>query len=115
MSPRCAGLHDALRTASARGLDYGTVNEMRKNYQRECSENESEARQQLSRERGEKRQVAKGEEDAAKRSMERSKLMEQQCGESKRILVTKRARTDLNEGERAELQRFEANYKARCG
>jgi hypothetical protein len=41
-------------------------------------------------------------------------LQEQQCGESKRILVTKKARTDLNDGEKADLQRFEVNYRARC-
>ena len=114
MSPYCAGLHDALRTAAARGLVHTTVAEMRKNYQRECAENEGEARQKFSRERGEKRQVARIEQDAQNRAVERTKLQEQQCGESKRILVTKKARTDLNEGEKADLQRFEANYRARC-
>jgi hypothetical protein len=115
MSTKCSGLHDALRTAAARGLTQPTVSEMRKNYQRECAENESEARMRYSREHGEKRQVARTEQDAEKRAQERTKQQEQQCGESKRILVTKRARTDLNEGEKAELQRFEANYRARCG
>ena len=115
MSARCSGLHDALRTAPARGLDYKTQSEMRRNYQRECAEDESEARNRWSKERGEKRQIARSEADAARREQERSKLLQDQCGESKRILVMKRQRTDLTEGERAELARFEANYKARCG
>ena len=115
MSTECSGLHDALRTAAARGLTSPTIAEMRKNYQRQCSENEAEARSRFSRERGEKRQVARTEQDANHRAQERTKLQEQQCGESKRILVTKKARTDLNEGEKADLQRFEANYRARCG
>lgn len=42
-------------------------------------------------------------------------LREQRWCESKRILVTKRARTDLSEGENAELQRVEANCRAHCG
>jgi len=115
MSTKCSGLHDALRTAAARGLTSHTVSEMRKNYQRECAENESEARSQYSREHGEKRQVARSEQEAQNRMQERTRQQEQQCGESKRILVMKKARTDLNEGEKAELQRFEANYRARCG
>ncbi|WP_152682732.1 hypothetical protein [Caenimonas sp. SL110] len=114
MSPRCSGLHDALRTAAARGLASSTVSEMRRNYQRECAENEAEARTRYASERGEKRQLAKVEQASQQRAHERTKLQEQQCGESKRILVTKKARTDLNDGEKAELQRFETNYRARC-
>jgi hypothetical protein len=114
MSPRCSSLHDALRTASARGLDSRTQSEMRRNYQRECADDESEARAKWSRERGEKKQLARSEEESARRAQERTKVQQEQCGEFKRILVTKRQRTDLTEGEKADLQRFEANYKARC-
>ncbi|WP_298925747.1 hypothetical protein [uncultured Ramlibacter sp.] len=114
MSPRCSSLHDALRTASARGLKHETVNEMRRGYQVECSEDEREAYTALSQERGEKNQQRRAEQSANMAQKERTALQQQQCGESKRILVTKRARTDLNEGEKAELQRFEDNYRARC-
>jgi hypothetical protein len=114
MSPRCSALNDALRTASARGLDSRTQGEMRRNYQRECAEDESDARSRWAHERGEKKQMARSEAESAKRAQERTKLQQEQCEESKRILVTKRRRTDLTEGEKTELQRFEANYKARC-
>jgi hypothetical protein len=114
MSPRCSALNDALRTASARGLDSHTQSEMRRNYQRECAEDEADARAKWARERGEKKQLARTEEESARRAQERTKLQQEQCGEAKRILVTKRQRTDLTEGEKADLQRFEANYKARC-
>src|SRR4051812_7834279 len=67
MSARCSALHDAVRTASARGLDYKTQGEMRRNYQRECAEDESEARSKWSRERGEKKQLVRSEADAARR------------------------------------------------
>jgi hypothetical protein len=114
MSPRCSALNDALRTASARGLDSRTQSEMHRNYQRECAEDESDARSRWAGERGEKKQMARSEAESAKRAQERTKLQQEQCAESKRILLTKRQRTDLTEGERAELQRFEANYKTRC-
>lgn len=114
MSPQCAGLHDALRTASARGLHSDTVTKMRKDYSDQCSEDEGEARMRFSqemRERSiEKRELQVGEA----RARDRTSLQREQCGESKRILVTKRARTDLTDGEKAELKRFEENFRSRC-
>lgn len=115
MSPQCAGLHDALRTASARGLNPDTVTKMRKDYSDRCSEDEGEARmrfnQELRERSNEKRELQVGEA----RARDRTSLQKEQCGESKRILVTKRARTDLTEGEKSELKRFEENFRTRCG
>ncbi len=114
MSPRCSSLNDALRTAAARGLTYDTVSRMRKDYQSECAEDESEARGRLSDEMRDKSSQKREARLNEARERDRGALRLEQCGESKRILVTKRARTDLTEGEKAELQRFETNYKARC-
>lgn len=115
MSPRCSSLNDAIRTAHVRGLTSDTINTMQKDYRLECGENESEAQGMLSQERGEKNQQRRAEKQAENQERERASLRDQQCGESKRILLVKRSRTDLTEGERTELQRFEANYRARCG
>jgi len=68
----------------------------------------------LSQERGDQYQAKRADQQAERQAKERTALQQQQCGESKRILITKRARTDLNEGEKAELQRFEQNYRERC-
>jgi hypothetical protein len=114
MNGRCASLHDALRTAGARGLKYETVDKMRRDYQNECSENESEARNALAREGSEKKKQQRADMVAENENKSRTAQQQQQCGEAKRVLVTKRARTDLNEGEKADLQRFEDNYRARC-
>ena len=111
MSPRCSSLHDALRTAPARGLKHETMAAMRKGYQAECAENESEAFTMLSKESGERNLQRRADQSADKQSRERAALHEQQCGESKRILVSKRARSDLTEGEKAELQRFEVRME----
>lgn len=115
LSSRCAALHDAIRTAPARGLKYDTINQMQSEYSSECSESESEASRQVSQDSQEKRQQMNAAKSADKLDKERASIREQQCGESKRILYTKRARTDLNEGEKAELRRFEENYRSRCG
>ena len=45
---------------------------------------------------------------------QQSQMAQQQCDESKRIIAGKKRRTILNDGERAELQRFEDNIRARC-
>lgn len=114
MSPQCSGLHDALRTASARGLRYETIAKMRKDYQAECAEDESEARGRLSEEMRDKSKQKREAQVAQAQERDRTALQREQCGEFKRILVSKRARTDLTEGEKAELQRSETNYRARC-
>lgn len=115
MSPRCASLNDAVRTAYARGLKSETISTMRRDYQAECGEDENEARMQQSREAGAQRQQQVAERQSQAAEQNQAKLREQQCEESKRILVTKRNRPDLTTGERVELGRFEDNYRARCG
>ena len=114
MSPRCASLNDALRTAYARGLKSETINTMRRDYQAECGENENEARAEQSRDASAQRQQKYADQRAQITAKNEVRQREQQCEESKRILITKRNRPDLNEGERAELKRFEDNYRARC-
>ena len=114
MTPRCASLHDALRTASARGLKSETMNTMRRDYQAECGEDEREAQSQYSRDQGIERQQKNAERQSQLVARSHARVQEQQCEESKRILLAKRNRPDLNEGERAELKRFEENYRARC-
>ncbi len=114
MSPRCAALNDAIRTAPARGLKYDTINQMHAEYREECAENEREASTRLYQERGEKIKELKEAKNNTQLEKERSALHSQQCDESKRILYNKRARTNLSEGEKADLQRFEENYRSRC-
>lgn len=114
MSARCAGLHDAIRTGPARGLKYETLNTMRRDYEAQCAENEADARKQLANEKADQNKERRAEMKVQADAQGRAKLHGQQCEESKRILMTKRSRPDLTEGERAELQRFEANYRSRC-
>ncbi len=115
LSPRCASLNDAIRTAPARGLKHDVIGEMNKEYRQQCSEDESEARSKMSRERREDKQLRAEANQAEQQDRERSAIQAQQCGESKRILFAKRARTDLTAGEKSNLQLFEDNYRSRCG
>lgn len=115
MSGRCASLHDAIRTGPSRGLKSDTLMTMQRDYQRDCSEEESEARAQFNREQRDQRQQRVAERQSQAKAAERTKQQEQECAEGKRILVTKQKRTDLTEGEKADLKRFEESFRARCG
>jgi hypothetical protein len=114
MSPRCASLNDALRTAHARGLKYETINTMGRNYETECGEDEREAKAQYTRDNIAQRQQQYSDRRSQVAAQNQAQQHSQQCEESKRILIAKRNRPDLSENERAELQRFETNYRARC-
>lgn len=115
MDPRCASLNDALRTAPARGLKGDVISDMRKEYNRQCRESEMEASRRLSQENGDKRRAAESERKVAEREANWTKAQQDMCGELKRVLRIKRARTDLNEGEQRDLQRSEEAYQRRCG
>jgi hypothetical protein len=114
LTPRCAALNDAIRTAAARGLNNDTSNQLRAEYNRECAENERDARSRVSMERREQRKQLEGAQAQAKQQQERTALEQQQCGEFKRVLYAKRTRTDLTDGEKSDLKRVEENYHKRC-
>ena len=59
MSPRCSSMNDAIRTSGVRGLNYQASAELQRNYQRECADDESEARSRQYKERGDARKAEK--------------------------------------------------------
>ncbi len=114
LNARCASLNDAVRTAATRGLKYDAINQLQRDYSEQCAENEREAYSQISQERKDSKKKLAETIEVEKMEQERSLVRQQQCGESKRILYNKRARKDLTDGEKADLQRFEDNYYKRC-
>lgn len=114
LSPHCSSMNDAIRTGPARGVKYETTSELQKNYQRECADDERDAYSQLSGERNETRSAKNETKQAAIAAVQRTQIAQQQCDESKRILFIKKRRTDLTDGEKLDLLRFEENFKSRC-
>ncbi|SFD43836.1 hypothetical protein [Paracidovorax konjaci] len=118
MSAQCRSLHDTLRTGPSRGLPYDVLTGMRREYERDCREDESEASMRLSREQREARQLRRDEirqaEVAEQVARADTVRRAEQCAESRRILAAKRARTDLTEGEKKDLTRFEEAFASRC-
>ena len=118
MSARCRSLDDNIRLAYSRRIAADVVAGMRREYERDCSEQERDAYSQISSERRsrekERREETKSAQLVEQASREQEARFAQQCAESRRILHAKRARTDLTEGERNDLRRFEENFIARC-
>jgi hypothetical protein len=119
MSAECASLNDGLRTAGQRGLSPATQADLRDDYQRRCSANESQARQRWSQEQMRSRQGQREEQRQTKAEAQREQVQHQQlmsqCGEMRRIIAAKNERlATLTPGEVGDLRRFEANYSARC-
>jgi flagellar biosynthesis GTPase FlhF len=126
LGARCSGLYHLLnpgpynqsgnqRQTEAQAL---RMRDARREYNEYCQDEVSMAREKandsnqaqrqnrLQSERQQKEQtVAQQREDDRKR---------QQCTESRRLIATKKQRTDLNPGELQELARFEENFRQRC-
>lgn len=118
MSERCRTLSDTLRAAYSRNIKADVQDGMRREFERDCRDEESEASSRYHREKREARQQQRDDERQAALAQQASQADEarrgQQCAESRRILTLKKARTDLSEGERSDLKRFEDAYLARC-
>lgn len=89
--------------------------ELRADYQRRCGDDEAAARQRLREAQAQERDRRQDQQAAADAERSRAQLSAEQCHEMLRILHGKRQRTAaMSDGEKADLQRFEDNYKVRC-
>lgn len=115
LGARCADLNDALRTAPSRGIKGQTLQDLQDTYRRECAEDEQAAYQQLHRARNEQRELRKAREMADQAQRDAQRIEREQCDEMARILHVRRQKLDqLNDGQRADLQRFQDSYAQRC-
>ncbi len=118
MSSRCRTLDENMRSGYSRGIKADVLEGMRREYRRDCREQEQDAQSRLFSERRardkERREAEKESQMAAEASRAEEARTAQQCAESRRILANKKARTDLTDGEKNDLRRFEEAFLARC-
>lgn len=114
LSGDCRSLNDALRTASSRGLSYESVNNLNREWNQRCQEDDRDARRRFYEQQRDGRLARANEKRVEATVAQQSAAKKQQCDEMLRILGNKRKRTDLTDGEKADLQRFETNYRERC-
>lgn len=113
LSGSCKSLHDALRNAG-QSRNWQTQRNLQHEWRQRCQDDEADAYRVL----WEKKQAERGERVAAKKAeasqQQLARNQKQICDDMAQILAAKRARTDLNEAERAELQRFAEHHRERC-
>jgi hypothetical protein len=114
LSGECRSLNDAVRTAPVRGVGYETQRDLQKEWQRKCGENASEAMRTYGEAQNAERDRRLAAKEQEHRQTQLARLSQEQCSEMLRILAVKRKRTDLSDGERTDLKRFEDNYRSRC-
>lgn len=115
LSPECAQLNDAIRTAPARGLKYDVIGNLQNEYRRKCSEDERNAYQQLNQQKRDERDARQSQINAQQQQATEAARNREQCSELLRILSTKRRQeATMTPGEKTDLQRFQASYEQRC-
>jgi len=115
MSAQCASLNDAIRTGPARGLQSSSMQDLYHEYHQKCQEEESAAQQRLGQQKMAERKERQSQQMAEQAQRNATVTSREQCSELLRILSSKRRQLDgMNAGEKADYQRFEANYNARC-
>jgi hypothetical protein len=115
LSPPCAGLAEALRTGSARGLAARALYELRSSYQERCSDDDLAARKRFIEDLAKQRDARNSQLAVEKRERDLVTQTREQCDEMYRIAHGRRKKLDtMSAGERADFERFEANWKARC-
>lgn len=115
MSAECASLNDAMRTAGARGVGYDTQRELREEYRRKCSEEESEAHRQAREDERRRRLEARDQRVAQQQERAQASMTLEQCREMGRIVAERKKRLDsMTPGEKGDFERFQANFGERC-
>ena len=115
MSVPCAELAEAVRTGPARGLRADTMSDLQNDFRKRCSEDEQRAKQRLSVAQQRQRDQVAARQTAEQAEQSRSAATREQCDEMLRILHSRRQRAStFNSGEKADLERFDSNYRSRC-
>lgn len=121
MSSRCRHLYESLmemRNSRWASVTWQQKQNADNNYRAECGEEEAVARIRLRKEAWEGSK-ARFDESRERQQAERNRTQAEaqsrdQCVESRRIILARRARTDMTPGELQDLARFEENVRQRC-
>ncbi len=111
LSQRCAEISDAIRTAPARGVGYATVNDLRREYEQKCSEDDRYARRLASEARNKEREGQLAERRDTERARQDADRMREKCLALRDSLRNRRVE---NETERLNKKAAEEAYNSNC-
>lgn len=111
LSQRCAELSDAVRTAPSRGIHADTVRDLRREYSRDCSDDEQYARRQANDARRKEREGLRAARNEAERSRQEAARQSEKCVALSDSLRNRRVE---NETERLNKKAAQEAYNANC-
>ena len=115
MSPRCAQLYELQLNGNARRTSRSAGSDIREEFRLSCQDAVANAQKALYQEKLKSYTATQESIRAEQLASDQTRAAREQCDELLRILAMKRKRVStMSEGERADHERFEANYRARC-
>ena len=116
LSPACADISEAIRTAPARGVRGDVVARLHEEYRDKCSFEDQDARRQQRQDaRQERRARRLAQRDSAADERAQAQQRADQCNGMRDVIALKRSReSQLNETEVAALRSLENTYNSRC-
>lgn len=114
LSPRCASLNDAMRSAAQQG-NYNTMRDLRQEFMRKCTDEAQAAMQSTYRERENEREQQQEQRRQVEQAQAQSRATAQQCDGMRDVIQIKRKReATLNPTEVAALRQLETSFNERC-
>jgi hypothetical protein len=115
-SAACKDLSEALRTADHRGVGADVIQGLNKEWRQRCQDEDNAARLAYEEHLLSERKKADEARRQAKAAVAQQQARQELCDELQRLLAKRRQREQTpSAGEQADLQRFEASHKERCG
>jgi hypothetical protein len=118
MSVECSAMYEGVRTAASRGVNHQDIASLRRDFQAKCSENQSEARRQLFQSKSDERKAQSEQKQSLSQQAAQNKEQDDrkrvQCAEMRSSIASRKARTNLSDGEKNDLSIFEQRYRDRC-
>ncbi len=115
MSAECAAKSEAVRTAPARGVGHTTVQDLSRDFQRSCGEEDRMARQRASEQQATEREKQRSTLNAAAQANTQKKVQSERCFAMMDALQSRKKRLDPADARsRESLVAFEARYNDEC-
>lgn len=115
LSPACADISEAIRTAPARGVRGDVVSQLHEEYRDKCSIEDQDARRQQHQDDQQAQRQKLAQRDNAANERQQAQQRADQCNGMREVIALKRSRESrLNETEVAALRSLESTFNARC-
>jgi len=115
LSPACADISEAIRTAPARGVRNDVVTGLHEEYREKCALEDQDARRQQRQDELKQQSEKVAQRDSVANERAQAQQRADQCAGMRDVIALKRSRErQLNETEVAALRSLESTYNSRC-